>query len=182
MTPRAVIRKKICMVGLYGVGKTSLVRRYVESMFDEKYHTTIGVKIDKKDVLVGGTQVNLVIWDMAGEDEIAQAKLSHLRGAAGYIVVADGLRKASLAKAREMKERIDGSIGVLPFLLVVNKADLRDQWEIGPDDIAGCEKDGWECCITSARTGELVEQVFQRLAARMMEADASARAADDDDE
>src|SRR6478736_3867693 len=79
-----MIRKKICMVGLYGVGKTSLVKRYVESIFDERYHTTIGVKIDKKDVVVDGRDVSLAIWDMAGEDEIAQVKLSHLRGASGY--------------------------------------------------------------------------------------------------
>src|SRR6478672_9470880 len=117
-----MIRKKICMVGLYGVGKTSLVKRYVESIFDERYHTTIGVKIDKKDVVVDGRDVSLAIWDMAGEDEIAQVRLSHLRGASGYLLVADGTRRASVDKALELRSRIEQQTGALPFVLVVNKA------------------------------------------------------------
>ena len=76
-------KKKICMVGACGVGKTSLVRRFVESIFDESYQTTIGVKIDKKLLELDGREVTLVIWDLAGEDEFAQVREAHLRGAAG---------------------------------------------------------------------------------------------------
>ena len=81
-----MIKKKICMVGLYGVGKTSLVKRFVQSLFDDKYLTTIGVKVDRKDVDVEGRAVSLAIWDLAGEDEVAQVKTSHLRGASGYLL------------------------------------------------------------------------------------------------
>lgn len=63
-----MIQKKICMVGAYGVGKTSLVRRFVESMFDEHYHTTVGARIDKKVVTINGASIMLMIWDLAGGD------------------------------------------------------------------------------------------------------------------
>src|SRR5258708_29384662 len=120
------MKKKIWLVGLFGVGKTSLVRRYVQRMFEDKYLTTIGVKIDKKDVNVDGQEVTLAIWDIAGEDDLAQARISHLRGASGYLLVADGTRRVSLDKAMELKQRIEELLGTLPFLLVINKADLRD--------------------------------------------------------
>ena len=87
-----MLKKKICMVGQFGVGKTSLVRRFVHSIFDDRYLTTIGVKIDRKDVSIDGQALTLMLWDMAGEDDLAELNVSHLRGASGYILVADGCR------------------------------------------------------------------------------------------
>src|ERR1700733_1854956 len=101
-------KKKVCMVGQFGVGKTSLVRRFVDSIFDERYLTTIGVKIDRKDVTVGSDSVTLMLWDLAGEDDLAQLNDSHLRGASGYILVGDGCPAASLAKAGELHQRTTG--------------------------------------------------------------------------
>lgn len=166
------------MVGMYGVGKTSLVRRFVESIYEDRYLTTIGVKIDKKNLAVDGKEVMLAIWDMAGEDEMAQAKLTHLRGAEGYILVVDGTRRATLDKAVDLNRRIGESVGELPFVLVVNKNDLRDQWEIGPEDLAAL---GWNSYSSSARTGEGVEEMFQTLAGQML-ARSGPRGLDDDDE
>ena len=74
-----MLKKKICMVGQFAVGKTSLVRRFVDSIFDERYLTTIGVKIDRKDVTIDGKSITLMLWDLAGEDELAQLNVSHLR-------------------------------------------------------------------------------------------------------
>ena len=108
-------KKKICMVGACGVGKTSLVRRFVESIFDESYQTTIGVKIDKKDLELDGREVTLVIWDMAGEDEFAQVRASHLRGASGYLLVADGSRKSTLATSPELGTENSDRAGPCPF-------------------------------------------------------------------
>ena len=71
------------MIGAFSVGKTSLVKRYVQSVFSEAYLTTVGVKIDKKVVDVSGRTVNLILWDVAGEDDISSLRLSYLRGAAG---------------------------------------------------------------------------------------------------
>src|SRR6204780_5202049 len=94
-----MLKKKICMVGEFGVGKTSLVRLFVDSIFDERYLTTIGVKIDRKDVTVGSASVTLMLWDLAGEDDLAQLKVSHLRGASGYILVPTGARAFCSARA-----------------------------------------------------------------------------------
>ncbi len=167
MQPTAGLKKKICMVGQYGVGKTSLVRRFVESMFDERYLTTIGVKIDRKDVVVGDASMTLMLWDLAGEDDLAQLKVSHLRGASGYILVADGCRAASLAKAVELQQRIAEQLGPLPFVLVINKADLRDRWEVKDSAIA---ETGWPTFESSAKTGAGVEEMFLALAAKLLSA------------
>jgi small GTP-binding protein len=166
-----MLKKKICMVGQFAVGKTSLVRRFVDSIFDERYLTTIGVKIDRKDLTIDGKSITLMLWDLAGEDELAQLNVSHLRGAAGYILVADGCRAATLAKAAELQQRIAEMVGALPFVLVVNKADLSDQWEVQSAQIA---QYGWPTFETSAKTGKGVEEMFLGLAATLIR-DHSAR-------
>ncbi len=75
-----MIQKKICMLGSFAVGKTSLVRRFVESIYSDAYHTTVGVKIDKKTVQQNGTEVSLLLWDLYGEDEFQKMRWSYLRG------------------------------------------------------------------------------------------------------
>jgi small GTP-binding protein len=159
------LKKKICMVGQFGVGKTSLVRRFVESIFDERYLTTIGVKIDRKDVTVGSASVTLMLWDLAGEDDLAQLNASHLRGASGYILVADGCRAASLAKAVELQKRIADQLGPLPFVLVLNKADLREQWEVKE---AAVLEHGWPTFETSAKAGSGVDEMFLAIAGKLV--------------
>ncbi len=165
-----MLKKKICMVGQFGVGKTSLVRRFVDSIFDERYLTTVGVKIDRKDVTVASTTVTLMLWDLAGEDELAQLKISHLRGASGYILVVDGCRAVSFAKAVRLQQRIAAQLGPLPFILVLNKADLRDRWEV--QDTAVSEY-GWPVFETSAKAGTGVEEMFRALAGKMLDAHSS---------
>lgn len=153
------------MVGRFGVGKTSLVRRFVESIFDDSYLTTVGVTISRKDVVLGAKTLTLVLWDLAGEDDLDQLKVSHLRGASGYILVADGCRSASFAKVIELNQRIIDQIGPLPFVLVLNKADLRDQWEVRDSDVA---ERGWSTFETSAKAGTGVEEMFHALAAKLL--------------
>lgn len=94
-----MISRKICMLGAYAVGKTSLVRKFVHGVFSEKYLTTIGAKIDKKELVVDGTELTLVLWDLAGEDGFEKVRLSYLRGSSGYLLVVDGTREASLQTA-----------------------------------------------------------------------------------
>ena len=95
-----MIQKKICMVGVFGTGKTSLVQRFVYSKFSEKYHSTVGVKIDRKQVEVGGTAVNLLLWDLAGQDKFQSVQASYLRGSAGIFFVIDGTRRETLTSWR----------------------------------------------------------------------------------
>ncbi|MEL6139583.1 MAG: Rab family GTPase, partial [Cyanobacteria bacterium J06628_6] len=118
-----MLQKKICMVGAFAVGKTSLVAQYVRGIYSEKYHTTIGVKIDKKVVEIGGQTLNLVLWDIHGEDEYQNVRMSYLRGTAAYLLVADGTRRASLDVALNLRAKVVENIGHLPFVLVLNKAD-----------------------------------------------------------
>lgn len=162
------IQKKVCMAGSFAVGKTSLVRRYVESIFDKRYHTTIGVKIDKKQVDVNGQSVTLVLWDLAGEDELAQVRSSHVRGAAGIILVADGCRAGTLDTAIRLRERITSETGPVPFILAINKADLATQWEIADCAIQSLSSSGWTCVKTSAKEGSGVEGLFLDLARKML--------------
>jgi hypothetical protein len=164
----ASIQKKICMLGGFSVGKTSLVKRYVESIFSETYLTTVGVKIDRKVVDLSGRIVNLILWDLAGEDDIASLRMSYLRGAAGYVLVADGTRRSTLDVALSLRARVEADYGSLPFVLLLNKNDLRAQWAIGDDDIASLRNNGWWVQTSSARTGEGVEDAFTDLAVRLL--------------
>jgi small GTP-binding protein len=163
----AVVQKKICMLGAFAVGKTSLVKRYVASVFSETYLTTVGVKIDKKTVTLASKVVNLILWDLAGEDDLASLRMSYLRGSAGYVLVADGTRRATLDVAVSLRARVDAELGKLPFFMFLNKNDIVEQWAIGDADIAGLRDDGWLVQSSSARTGHGVEEAFADLAARV---------------
>jgi len=164
-----MIKKKICMLGAFAVGKTSLVQRYVHSIFSEKYHTTVGVKIEKTQVRVNDTDVDLIIWDLHGEDDFQHVRLSYLNGSSGCIYVADGTREKTLLTALNLKEIAEKTIGEIPCALVINKLDLKDQWEIDPLVLDDMKRKGMMIFQTSAKTGEEVQQAFQLLARKMME-------------
>jgi len=173
-------KKKICMLGSYGVGKTSLVARFVHSLFADKYHTTVGVKIDKKVLEIGGHELTLMLWDMAGEEDGAPVKLNQVKDASGYLLVADGTRGKTLDIARSIQERVENEIGARPFLLLINKADLRESWEIPESAWADLADAGWTVIETSARTGDHVEEAFATLSSRMLEAQADDSETEDD--
>ena len=162
------LQRKICMLGAFAVGKTSLVRRYVDSIFSDKYLTTVGVKIDKRMVTVGGAEVSLILWDIAGEDEISQVRTSYVRGAAGYLLVADGTRPDTLDAAQSIRQRVEDEVGKLPFIVLINKRDLESLWSVPAERVAALERAGWIVQLTSARSGEGVEEAFQALAERVV--------------
>jgi small GTP-binding protein len=163
----AAVQKKICMLGGFSVGKTSLVKRFVSSVFSETYLTTVGVKIDKKTVELSDRVVNLILWDLAGEDDISSLRMSYLRGAAGYVLVADGTRPSTLEVALSLRRRVEAEFGPLPFVLLLNKNDLQEQWAVGDEEVEELRRDGWWVRSTSARTGEGVEDAFGALAERV---------------
>jgi len=165
-----MIQKKICLLGAFAVGKTSLVERFVRSLFSEKYHTTIGVKIDKKLVKVGETEVTLMLWDLAGQDEFRSVEIGYLRGSAGYLLVADGTRRGTLDCALDLHTRAQSMIGRVPFRLLVNKADLLPEWEIAEEDLAKITDGGWKIGRTSAKNGDNVEEAFVSLADEIIHA------------
>jgi len=163
-----MLQKKICMLGSFAVGKTSLVRRYVESIYSDAYHTTVGVKIDKKVVQVGPQEVTLVLWDLYGEDEFQKMRWSYVKGASGYLLVADGTRRATFEKALALEEGVRQAVGALPFVFVLNKADLASSWEIDAAMEGQLVDKGWDLMRASAKTGENVEAAFHKLTAKML--------------
>jgi len=163
-----MLQKKICMLGSFAVGKTSLVRRYVESIYSDTYHTTVGVKIDKKMVQVGPREVTLILWDLYGEDEFQKMRWSYVKGASGYLLVADGTRRATFEKALMLEEGVREAVGALPFIFVLNKADLASVWEIDAAMESGLVDKGWEVMRASAKTGENVDAAFRKLTEKML--------------
>ncbi|WP_297860006.1 Rab family GTPase [Meiothermus sp.] len=162
-----MIQKKICMLGAFAVGKTSLVARYVHGLFSEKYQTTVGVKIDKKVVTVGHQEVSLVLWDLYGEDQFQRVQPFYLRGSSGYLLVADGTRPETLEVAQTIQQRAEEVLGPVPFILMLNKRDLP--WAVSEALLNNLRASGWDIRYTSAKTGEGVEESFESLAKQMLE-------------
>ncbi len=154
---------KICMVGATGVGKTSLVARYVSSIFSDRYETTIGVRIQSRRMTYHGRPIDLILWDLSGEDEFQNVQPAYLRGAAGYLVVIDGTRRDTLETAVTLQLRVQAAIGDVPFVVVLNKTDQVAAWDVGPRDLDALERRGYRIVRTSAKTGAGVEEAFQRL-------------------
>ncbi len=164
-----MIQKKICMVGAFATGKTSLVARFVKSIYSDIYHTTVGVKIDKKSVKIAEQELNLILWDIHGEDEFQKVRMSYLRGSSGYFLVVDGSRRYTLDKAFSLQQRVEDTIGKVPFILILNKADLVDEWEIDDAAMTELSQKGWIVIKGSAKTGLGVEEAFLTLAKKMLE-------------
>lgn len=163
-----MIQKKICLLGAFAVGKTSLVARYVKSIYSDQYLTTVGVKVDKKVISLDDREVTLIVWDLAGEDEFQKVQMSYLRGASGYLLVADGTRGNTLETARMLSQRTADTVGDIPFILLINKLDLADEWEVEERSIEEFRSGGWTVIKTSALTGEGVEESFTQLAEMMV--------------
>jgi small GTP-binding protein len=162
-----MIQKKICMLGATGVGKTSLVSRFVSSIFSDKYLTTVGVKVDKKAVTIGEDPVTLMLWDIYGEDAFQSVRTSYLRGAAGCLLVADGTRQLTLDTARSLQKTAEGVIGRVPFVLALNKIDLIAEWQVDDKALWKIADQGWPIVRTSALTGAGVDEAFLMLARAM---------------
>lgn len=154
--------RKICLLGDFCVGKTSTVRQFVESRYDDKYLTTVGVKIDTKQMeLDGGRGVKFVIWDIAGTDTAIPPFRSYLKGAAGYLMVVDGTRSETLDNALSLQQQLGDLLDGLPWVGLLNKADLKDEWALSEQQEAELAP-RWR--RSSAKTGENVEAAFHELA------------------
>ena len=163
----SAIQKKVCLVGSFAVGKTSLVRRFVSGYFTEEYLTTVGVKIDRAKVETSGGTVHLLIWDLSGRDDFARVRQSHLAGASGFLFVADGTRKETLAALIEEMEAIEPLFPGAASAVLINKGDLEAEWEIDDAELEMLRRRHpvWK---TSAKTGDQVFEAFRELAERMI--------------
>jgi small GTP-binding protein len=158
-----MIQKKVCMVGVFGTGKTSLVQRFVHSVFSQRYLSTVGVKIDRKQLELDGTPITLVLWDLAGRDKHEDITASYLRGAHAVLYVADGTRKETCEQLPEMRALVRGAAGDVPAVLALNKSDLIESWALAPGEEKALAAE-WDLVRTSAKSGSGVEEVFLRLA------------------
>ena len=169
--PLPILKAKVCLVGNLAVGKTSLIRRFVLNAYDDAYVTTLGTKVSKKTVELlppgVGTPVrlDLMIWDIMGQPGFRELlKEAYFHGARGILAVADLTRRSTLDHLEDWVDGVSDETGPLPVLVVVNKADLADQAEVGQDAIDEvAERLGCESFLTSAKTGDRVEEVFRRL-------------------
>ncbi len=160
---------KICLLGDFSVGKTSTARRFVSNAYDDKYLTTVGVKIDTKVLtLEDGRSIKFVVWDIAGTDTATPIFNSYLRGAAAYLLVVDGTREETLDAALGLAEQLQSALGALPWVGLLNKADLVEQWAIDDARIQALSASGQTWLKTSALTGDNVEEAFAMLARQIL--------------
>lgn len=157
------ISKKIVLLGHFGVGKSSLIRRFVENTFTEDYKVTIGVHIFKKNVTVPekNTDVSLVIWDLEGNDDITNTRLSYLLGTNAFIYVYDLTRPATYKNIKSEIEFLQKQQPKTPVTIVGNKEDLVTKSFIKQNnDEFGSLTD----LYVSAKTGNKVHILFSKLA------------------
>jgi small GTP-binding protein len=158
------LQKKICLLGEFAVGKTSLVRRFVEGRFEDKYLSTIGVKVSRRTLNRAYGELNLLVWDLAGSDDF-NAQSPYLRGAMGAVVVCDLTRYetlAGLARYGEIMRSINSKAGLV---FVGNKCDLTAEHKITTADLSNASQPFQAAhLLSSAKTGENVEAAFLKLA------------------
>lgn len=165
------ITKKICLLGDFNVGKTSLVRRFVEDKFSDQYLSTVGVKVSRKSVTVKTDleidQVNLLVWDLEGNTKFKSITPSYLKGASGSIIVADLTRSDTL---KNIKQHIELFLKINPkgvILIALNKRDLIPKEKLSKlveHYSSYRSKRIVSIQTTSAKTGANVAKIFDQLA------------------
>ena len=172
MTEPYLLKSKICLVGERGVGKSSLIRRYVLDQFDDKYIRTLGAKVEKKTMRVevperhAQVDIHMAIWDIIGHIGFRQLLGdSFFNGAQGILAVADLTRGNTLPVLTGWIEAVEGVAGKVPVVLVANKADLTAEAQFGVAELAEMASTfGCTYLLTSAKSGQNVEDAFLRLA------------------
>ena len=159
------VSKKVILIGHFGVGKSSLVKRFVHQKFSDQYVTTIGVKIDKKVVQVNGFEVSMIIWDIAGEDSQQKVPASYRLGAHGALYVFDMSRPSTYENLAQELSYLNEIIPGTPIQILANKVDLLSDAERTK---ALSMLSDYNVFPTSAKTGEHVEKAFELLAKSMV--------------
>ncbi len=156
-----LVRAKVAMLGSPMVGKTSLVRRFVHSTFSEDYHSTIGVKVDRKTMPIGDSTVTLLLWDIHGEAEGLDIPKSYLRGVRAGLLVFDAYRPETIALTADLRDRLAAESSSATTRLIANKSDLDIDWELIEKE---CAAHGFGSPVrTSALNGDGVEDMFTSI-------------------
>ena len=168
---------KVCLLGDGAVGKTSLIDRFVDNNFSEEYLLTVGTRTSKKEILIRNPQLNrdihltLIIWDIMGQYSLR--KVLHpafLKGAKGAMIVCDLTRQETMEHLDRWVDTLFVEGQVMPFLVIANKNDLRENHEITLSDVDMISKAYLTTTLsTSAKTGENVEKAFQVLGEKIIQ-------------
>lgn len=166
--------KKICLLGDFAVGKTSLVRRFVHNRFDDQYLSTIGVKVSRKTVMAPSNgkvaELTLMLWDLAGSQAFTSVTASYLRGAAGAVIVCDLTRADTLPSLARYAAEVKSVCGPVKLVVAANKFDLSDQHTITNEQVADCAAQVQAPhFFTSAKVGEEVDVMFRQLGKLLLE-------------
>lgn len=183
---------KICLFGDAGVGKTSLVRRFVESTFSDAYVTTIGTNVKKKVVRIADpnsrqpVEFTLMVWDIVGQKNVRElVSEAYFEGAKGAIGVCDVTRRETLEDLDDWRKHIVKQTGEIPLVFLANKADLKNEMRFGVGELKGVLESYTNelgegklrrmllrardpCQLTSAKTGENVDKTFATLCETML--------------
>jgi small GTP-binding protein len=162
-----VVQKKVCLLGDFSVGKTSLVRRFVEGRFDDKYLSTIGVRISRKTLARPTGELNLLVWDLAGAQEF-NTQSSYLVGVAAALIVCDLTRHTTLDSCAKYVQQVRAVNYTAPLVIVGNKLDLTAERVIADAELRACsDACGGDFVLASAKLGTGVELAFEVLAGKL---------------
>ena len=163
-----MISKKIVLIGDFSTGKTSLIRRFVDNQFSDTYLSTIGVKISRKEIVLLSETIQGLIWDVEGGTETKPVNRVYLTGADGCIIVADVTREETIDHIETYIDIIQETSPKAEFIVVLNKSDCLKEEE--KEKIKAAVLQHYkDVLLTSAKTGEEVERMFEMIAGRMME-------------
>ena len=168
------IKVKVCLVGEHGVGKTSLIRRYVLDEFDDRYVVTLGAKVSKREMTFalgarGDIHMDMTVWDIMGSKGFRELlREAYFHGAQGILAACDITRYDTLTDLDEWIEAVFRTVKPIPIVFAVNKADLQDRAAFGEPQVReAAAAFGATSLYTSAKTGQNVEVAFQTLGAEI---------------
>ena len=168
---------KLCLIGDRAVGKTCLVKRYLVDHFSGEYHQTMGAKVYKKVVRLQlelrekTIEIDMTLWDIMGDLPLSDlTDEAYFRGVQGLLVVCDVTRRSTVESLDHWIAAAPESVRNLPMCIIVNKDDLVDQVEVGEDDVFRLgDVFSSSVVMTSAKTGNNVQQAFEFLAKSIVE-------------
>jgi small GTP-binding protein len=166
-----VVKKKICLLGDSGVGKTSLIRQFVVGKYDDKYLSTLGTKVSKKTISFDANKIKLtmMIWDLTGQTEFHHIHASAFKNAEGALVVGDITRKETIDNMENWISALYNTSGEIPVVVLGNKLDLIGVAEVNEEQLKShSSKLGFRHMLTSAKTGVNVEKAFETIGMMIM--------------
>jgi len=170
------LKAKVCLVGEHGVGKTSLIRRYVLDEFDDRYIVTLGAKVSKREMSFslparGSVHMDMTVWDIMGSKGFRELlREAYFHGAQGILAACDLTRFETLHELDDWIEAVFRTVKPVPIVFAVNKVDLEPRAAFGEPEVReAAAAFGAPFYFTSAKTGQNVEAAFRELGSAIAE-------------